>query len=171
MHRGMDAFDTCYDFLAKDGCGKILFNRIIPAYQSGILTAVGMSMGKEQDSVSFITTNEPFKIRMTADRVNLSSDPNDLSFITVEVLDDHDNVVQEAELPIRFEISGPGQPAGVVSGNPKDMASFKQPVRNTFPARCLLIIRHKENETGIINIKATFSGLEPGQNKVEVMKN
>ena len=72
------------------------------------------------------------------------------------------NVVPDANIPVLFTISGNGELAGIGNANPADMASFKQPKRNTFRGRCLVILRPKGNAGDII-LEAKAEGLEPGK--------
>ena len=129
-------------------------------YAPGELRATGIIAGKEVTRVSFHTDGPPMKLRLTPDRSTIRADRNNLSFVTVEVLDKNGNVVPNAAIPVRFEISGAGELTAVGSGNPQLPESFQQPKRTTFDGRCLAIVR-PFNETGKIKLKATADGLLP----------
>ena len=62
-------------------------------YQPGELRAVGLTGGKQVASASLRTTGEPNEIRLTADRSTIGADRNDLSYVTVEIVDRHGAVV------------------------------------------------------------------------------
>ena len=80
----------------------------------------------------------------------------------VEVTDDKGQVVPDAEMPIKFSISGAGEIAGVGNGNPTDMTSFQQHGRKTWRGKCLVIVR-PNGKSGNITLKATAAGLEAAQ--------
>jgi beta-galactosidase len=131
-------------------------------YTPGILKAVNVEDGKETGAVQLQTTGDPTHIRLLADRTTIKSNKNDLSYITVEVLDDKEQVVPTAEIPVQFSISGAGELAGAGNADPTDVSSFQRPERKTFRGRCLVIISPNE-KGGIVTLKATAAGLPPAQ--------
>ena len=128
-------------------------------YEAGELKAFGLKDGKEMESKILKTTGKPAKIRVTADRSEIKANRNDLSYVTVEVTDEADNQIPDAELPVHFTVSGAGELAAVENGNPKDMKSFHQPLINSFRGKCLVILRPK-GASGEIKLKAESVGLE-----------
>jgi len=127
-------------------------------YTPGELRATGFSGGKEVARVSFHTTGPAAKLRLTPDRSSIHANRNDLSFVTIEVLDREGNLVPNAAIPVRFEISGAGELAAVGSGNPKLPESFQQPKRTTFEGRCLAIVRPM-GSGGKVVLRAEADGL------------
>jgi beta-galactosidase len=129
-------------------------------YEEGILTARCYENGVETASETLKTVGAPASIRLTADRIAIKADRNDLAYIMTEVVDADGNVIPWADdFTINFEISGNGKLAGLGNGNPGDMASFQQPRRKTYQGKCLAIIR-PEVTPGKITIKATSEGLK-----------
>jgi beta-galactosidase len=76
------------------------------------------------------------------------------------VVDEKGNVVPNANIPVLFTITGNGELAVIGNANPADMESFKQPGRNTFRGKCLLILRPK-GKAGETILEANAEGLEP----------
>lgn len=105
------------------------------------------------------TTGKPAKIRLTADRTEIKTDRNDLSYVTVEITDDAGNLVPDANLPVQFTVEGAGELAAVENGNPKDMKSFRQPLVNSFKGKCLVILR-PTGVSGEIKMRAGTAGLD-----------
>jgi beta-galactosidase len=128
-------------------------------YQAGELRAVGLSDGKPIASASLRTADDPREIRLTADRSTIRADRNDLSYVTVEIVDEHGTVVPNATIPVRFEVTGAGELAATGSPAPNDAASFRLPVRKTYQGRCLAILRPK-GETGTMMLRAEADGLK-----------
>lgn len=152
--------------------GKVIGEQKIPdttitaifqvPYQPGKLKAVNIENGKETSSFELNTAGNPARIRLAADCNNIKASGNDLSYVTVEILDENNEVVPNADLPIHFSIEGAGELAAVGNANPKDLASFQKNERKTFNGRCLAIIRPK-SKGGIIKLRATAQGLAPAQ--------
>jgi beta-galactosidase len=129
-------------------------------YQPGELRAVGLSDGKRVASASLRTAGEPARIRLTADRSKIRADRNDLSYVTVEIVDRHGAVAPNAAIPVRFTVTGPGELAATGSTAPNDPSSFHLPVRQTWQGRCLAILR-PEGAPGQITLSAEADGVKP----------
>jgi beta-galactosidase len=149
--------------------GKVIGEKQIPdslitakfevPYEAGELKAIAIENGKETGTVVLRTTGTPKAILLKADRSNIRASRNDLSYVTVEIVDDHSNVVPNATVPVEFSINGAGELAAVGSANPSEMASFHQPKRNTFRGKCLVILRPK-GDPGNITVEARSAGLQ-----------
>ena len=131
-------------------------------YESGELKATGLTNGKEMETKILKTTGKASKIRLTADRTELKASRNDLSYVTVEVLDANGEIVPDASVSIQFATSGEGELAAVENGNPTDMKSFRTPLVNSFRGRCLAILR-PNGKPGSITLTAKSEGLEGNQ--------
>jgi beta-galactosidase len=129
-------------------------------YQPGELRAVGLTGGKPVASASLRTADEPKEIRLTADRSTIRADRNDLSYVTVEVVDRRGTVVPTAEISIRFTVTGAGELVATGSPAPNDPSSFHIPVRKTFEGHCLAVLR-PAGKPGRITIKAEADGMKP----------
>jgi beta-galactosidase len=142
-----------------DGENSITATFEVP-YEPGNLIARCYDNGKETASQSLKTVGTPASIKLTADRYLIRANRNDLAYITAEVVDADGNVIPYADdVQVKFDISGQGKLAATGNGNPKDMASFRQPERKTFQGVCLAIVR-PETTPGKINIKVTSEGLK-----------
>ena len=108
---------------------------------------------------SVYAADKPKEIRLVADRSSIHANRNDLSYVTVEVVDRDGNVVPDAAIPIHFTITGAGELAATGSPAPNDPSSFHVPVRKTFEGRCLAIVRPK-GDAGKITLKAEADGLK-----------
>lgn len=135
-------------------------------YQSGTLIARGYDNGKEVASRTLKTAGAPVAVKLKADRNIIKANRDDLSYVSVEIVDKEGNVVPNAEdIEIQFSISGNAEIAGVGNGNPIDVSSFQQPRKKVFHGKALAIIRSKE-ETGTIVLRANAKGLKEGSVKI-----
>ena len=118
--------------------------------------------GKETGSSTLSTTGKPVAIRLIADRNTIKANPNDLSYVSAEVIDEKGNVVPYIDdLEITYQLTGNATIAGVGNGNPGDMSSFQQNHKKVYQGRGLVIIRPK-GTPGKIILKANAEGLAEG---------
>lgn len=127
-------------------------------YTPGKLVAYGLTGGKVVARTVLKTSGMPKRLRLTADRTTIRANRNDLSYVTVEVVDADGQRVPNAEIPIHFLVGGVGELAAQGSGSPNAPASFRVPVRTSFQGRCLAILRPKGG-AGSITLRAEASGL------------
>jgi len=145
---------------------------IVP-YVAGTLTAVGYDdAGRLATNVSLRTSGKPAALRLSADRPLINADRNDLSYVTVEVVDAQGELVPDATMRVNFQVSGVGELAAVGSGDPRDTSSFSVPRRTTWRGRCVAILRPGTDNVapagGSISLTATASGLTSATMKVTV---
>ena len=136
-------------------------------YQPGLLKATSFNRGKLTGSVELRTVGKPYRLRLTADRQMIRTDRNDLAYVAVEVVDEQDQVIPSAAIPVLFQLSGEGELAGVGNGNPIDVSSFQQPQKSTYRGRCLAIIRPK-GKAGRVTFKATAPNIKAGELTIEI---
>jgi beta-galactosidase len=128
-------------------------------YEEGTLLAVGYRGETPVDSFALKTAGDPVAVRISADRELITADGQDLSFLTVEVVDGKGTRLPFAEELIEFKIEGPGEIIGVGSAKPNSVESFQQQKRTTFEGRCLAIVK-SSREAGEIRITAQSGNLE-----------
>jgi beta-galactosidase len=132
-------------------------------YQPGTLVAKGFDDGKETCSTDLKTTGKPVEIRLVADRNTIKADQNDLSYISVEIVDAKGNVVPPIDdLEVTYQLTGNATIAAVGNGNASDMSSFQQNHKQVFQGRGLVIVRPKAS-AGKIILNASANGLKNGQ--------
>ena len=131
-------------------------------YEPGELKAIGLKNGKAVDSVVFKTAGKAAGIRLVADRKNIHANPNDLAYVTAEVIDANGNVVPDAAVLLHFSVSGNGKIIATGNASPSGMESMQQPQHKTFKGRCLAIVQPGGN-AGKIILKAEATGLKASQ--------
>ena len=130
-------------------------------YEKGVLKAVGYdSRNKIINSAQLITASNPAIIKLTADRTTIKANNQDLSYVTVELLDAKGNLNPTAENLVQFKIDGLGTIAGVGNANPVSLESYQKPQRKAWNGRCLVIIKSQAS-TGVIKLTASSAGFAP----------
>lgn len=164
----VDVYSSCDEvelFINGQSRGKKATNRDarfratfeVP-YQAGGLKAVGYRRGRQAVVAELRTAGQPAQIRLSADRTRIKADGQDLSYVTVELLDAAGVRHPKAENLVTFEIRGPGSIAAVANANPTSTESYKRPQRKAWRGRCLVIIR-SATQTGSIVLRASAQGL------------
>jgi len=128
-------------------------------YQAGELKTIGYAGEKLVNTAVLRTANEPSQIKLNADRIEIKADGQDLSYITVELLDNQGNRNPKSENLVKFDIEGPGTIVGVGNANPISTESYQASERKAWQGRCLVIIK-SEHQQGKITLKATSGSLK-----------
>ena len=128
-------------------------------YQPGTLAAIGYEGGKQLAYWRLRTAEQASKIKLTADRTEIRADGQDLSYVTVELLDTRGIRHPKAQNLVEFSIQGPGAIIAVGSSNPRSTESFRQPRRRAYKGRCLVIVKSPKR-AGTIALNARSKGLQ-----------
>jgi beta-galactosidase len=135
-------------------------------YEPGVLKAVGFTAGKQVAVAELKTSGEAAKINLTADRTNISSNGQDLSYITAEITDIDGIPNPKAQNQISFEIEGAGTIAGVGNANPVSLESFQFPQRKAWHGRCMIVVK-SDTTAGKIILRAISAGLRSASIKIQ----
>ena len=105
------------------------------------------------------TPGAPAALRLTTDRTRLNADGEDVTMVTVTVVDAQGRVVATADNPVHFDVSGAGYVAGVGNGNPSDHDPDKSSDRHAFSGLCMVVVGAQETK-GDIRLTASAPGLK-----------
>jgi beta-galactosidase len=141
----------------KEGIYRYRWNKVI--YQPGSIKAVGYgSDGEILCEKEIHTAGDPARIALEADRTSIKSDGEDLSFITVKILDKDGNICPNADNLVNFSIEGEGILECVGNGDPTYIESYQASERSAFHGLCLLVVRSTDSK-GEIKITALSDGI------------
>jgi|SRR5665648_74644 len=127
-------------------------------FTPGTLKAISRTGGKDILVQEVKTAGAPAKLLVTADRSSIAADGTDLSFLTVDVVDENGVIVPDADNLVKFQLEGSGAIVGVDNGDPVSHESFKAPQRKAFHGKCLVVVQAGE-QAGIIQLTANSEGL------------
>jgi beta-galactosidase len=88
------------------------------AYEPGALVATGYNAGKAVAQAKVETTGMPVAVQLRADRPHYQADGEDLSVITVALVDAQGRISPLAGNDVTFTLEGPGRIIGVGNGDP-----------------------------------------------------
>lgn len=128
-------------------------------FEAGMIKAVSRKDGKEVLTKEIKTSGSAVKIRLIPDREEIDADGRDLSFVTVEVVDQNGLPVPVADNLVKFSLTGEGFIAGTDNGDATNHVSLKKPERNLFNGKALVVVQSTK-KSGKIRLKAVSEGLE-----------
>jgi beta-galactosidase len=159
MHTNLDQVELLVN-------GKSLGSQKVPRlghvewkvnYEPGVIEARGSKNGKVVLTEKRETTGAAVAIRLTADRMEINADGQDVSMVTVEALDKEGRAVPTASNLIGFKVAGEGALLGAGNGDPNCQESDKEPKRSLFNGLAQLIVQSSRH-AGEIHIEAVKEG-------------
>lgn len=131
-------------------------------YEPGEVTVKTYKNNATWVESSIWTTGTADGLHLTVDRDVIRADGNDLSFITLEVIDGDGNVIRNAKEIITFSIRGPGDIVATDNGFEADFSPFPSNVRQAFNGMALAAIKSRKGKTGTVTVHAFSPGLLRG---------
>ncbi|MFA6701257.1 MAG: DUF4982 domain-containing protein [Dysgonamonadaceae bacterium] len=135
-------------------------------YEPGTVKVVAYDEnGKAVAEKEMHTAGKPYKIVLEADRNSIKSDGNDLSFITVKVVDKDGNLCPDANMSATFSVSGEGFYRAGANGDPSCLDQFHLPQMHFFSGMLTAIVQSTD-KAGTIVFEAKAKGLKSGKIKI-----
>ena len=110
-------------------------------FEPGKLEVVSYRGGMVIARATRQTAGDPVRLRLTADRQAIDADGYDLSYITVEAIDERGRPVPTASEMLSFSVTGAGELVGVDNGNAADTLSLKGSEKALFSGKALAVVR------------------------------
>jgi beta-galactosidase len=136
-------------------------------FEKGSLKAVGKNKGRIVATGILKTAGPPAAIILKADKPEISSARDDVSYVTATVVDADGIVCPNSDRLISFTVAGPGSIMAVDNGDPDSHEPYQASERHTFNGKCISVIR-AQNTSGKITITAGSSGLIPGSATITI---
>jgi beta-galactosidase len=128
-------------------------------YVPGVIRVIAKNNGKEMCRQEIQTAGKPAKIELKADRDEISADGEDLSYVTVRVLDSRGNVCPTAENYIEFALEGNGTIAATGNGNSLNHAFFNAKACQAYNGMLLVIVKASDKPSRLL-LSAVSKGLD-----------
>ena len=113
------------------------------------------------------TAGEPYALRLTADRSVITADGQDLSFITIEVVDEQGTLCPNATNELTLSLRGRASLAAFGNADIKELGSTVDAVHNVWKGRALVVLR-SSMKRGSITLSVSGKGLRPQRVRVNV---
>lgn len=133
-------------------------------YEPGTIKVVAFDKdGKPAAEKSIVTAGKPHQLLLEADRSNITADGEDISFVTVSVLDKNGNLCPTAVEQLSFAVSGAGSYRAACNGDATSLEPFHLPTMKTFNGKLVVLVQSTK-QAG--NIELTVSGKGLKTNKI-----
>jgi beta-galactosidase len=137
-------------------------------YTPGRLEAVGKKNGLEVSRFIVETTGEPVALQLIPDRTALAGDGRDALPVTVQALDAQGRPVPTANLPVDFELTGPGAIIGLANGDPNSHEAEKGSRRSLYHSLAQVILQSRAGGSGPLVLRARAGNLKTGETTLTV---
>ncbi|TWI94807.1 beta-galactosidase [Mucilaginibacter frigoritolerans] len=128
-------------------------------YTPGRLEAISYKNGKEVAHFVTETAGKPVKLQLIPDRQTIKGEGWDAVPVTVRVLDAKGLPVENANLPVTFEVQGPGVIIGLGNGNANSHEPDKGNQRSLYNGLAQVILQSAEGGEGKLMLIAKSEGL------------
>ena len=136
-------------------------------YAAGAIKAVASNGGRIVATHELRTAGAPAGILLSSDRERITNSYDDVSHVTVRVVDRNGVPVPSADNLIEFTVTGPGVIAAVDNGDNASHELFQTNSRHAFQGECIAMIKAK-TPTGPITVTATSPGLRAGSITIRI---
>jgi beta-galactosidase len=139
-------------------------------YEPGTIKVVAYDdNGKPVAEKSVTTAGKPYALKLEADRSKIKADGEDLSYITVSVVDKKGNLCPTAVNQLKFDVKGAGTFRAVCNGDATSLEQFHLPTMKTFGGK-LVVTLQSSNTAGNIELIASGSGVKSGNVTIKTVK-
>ncbi|MDP5229136.1 MAG: DUF4982 domain-containing protein [Cellulophaga sp.] len=128
-------------------------------YTPGVLKAVGYDGRKAVKTIELKTASAPNTLNAIADRSTIKSNGQDLSYVTIELLDENGTRNFKSEDLLDFKIEGPGEIVSVANANPRSIESYTLNQRKAWRGRCMVVVKSTKQE-GVIKLNISSEKLQ-----------
>jgi beta-galactosidase len=128
-------------------------------YAPGAIEARGSKGGQQTLTAKRETTGPAAGIVLRPDRARVAADGEDVSVVTVEVVDAQGRVVPVAANEVSFKVSGSGKLLGVGNGDPSSHESDRADKRRAFNGLAMAIVQAGK-QAGEMRVEVSSPGLE-----------
>lgn len=127
-------------------------------YKAGKIEAKGYNKEVEVAKFELNTAGQPSKIVLSTDREFIKPDGQDLSHISVKLVDEKGVIVPTDDRQLTFEVTGSGKLIGLDNGDLRSDEAFKGNKRTTYFGKALAIIQSLR-KPGDIKVTVSATGL------------
>ncbi|QHL86819.1 DUF4982 domain-containing protein [Nibribacter ruber] len=129
-------------------------------YEPGTVKVV--AFGKDGKAVAereMKTAGKPYKIILQPDRKEISADGQDLSFVTVSVVDKNGVPCPKATNQLAFSVKGKGTYRAASNGDPTSLEMFHLPTMKLFSGKLVVLVQSIK-EAGTMELTVKGKGLQ-----------
>lgn len=149
------------------GTGKAFLATADLPYQPGALEAVAYRDGAETGRCRLITAGAAARLRLTPDRPHIGTDPQDLAYLDICLVDEHGTINPISDRTVTVELDGPATLQALGTARPSTEESFQATFRTTYEGHALAVLRPTGAE-GPVTVTVRADGLPPATVTIDV---
>jgi beta-galactosidase len=147
---------------------RLMWNDVV--YEPGTLKVIAFDKnGKAIAEKEIKTAEKPHQIMLEADRTKLTADGEDISFVTVSVVDKNGVFCPTATNQLLFEVTGKGTYRAACNGDATSLELFQLPTMKLFSGKLVVLVKTTK-EAGRIVLKVTGKDLKTGKLELEAFE-
>jgi hypothetical protein len=123
-------------------------------YMPGEIEAVAIRSAEPRERVTLRTASGDRRLLLTADRSTLHAGPDDLAYVSLEVVDSDGVRATDVQDEVRIEVTGAGRLQGFGSGSPVTTGSYADDRHHLFDGRAIAVIRPTEPGDIVVTARA-----------------
>lgn len=137
-------------------------------YEPGTVKVVALDKnGKPAAEKTMVTAGKPYKIVVQPDRSTLAADGNDISFVTVSVVDKNGNPCATADNQLNFSVSGHGTYRAACNGDASSLEQFHLPTMKLFSGKLVVLVQSAQT-AGPLTLTVEGKGLKTAVVQLQV---
>ena len=132
-------------------------------YEPGTVKVVALDKdGKPAAEKMMVTAGKPSKLLLEPDRTTINADGEDISFVTVSVVDKNGNLCPTAAEQLSFTVKGAGTYRAACNGDATSLEQFHLPTMKTFSGKLVVLVQASK-QAGDIELTVSGKGLKAGK--------
>ncbi len=132
--------------------------RFVVDYAPGKIEALAIRAGAPSERTSLLSASTQRRLIAIADRTRLQDDPDELAFVSVEIVDENGTRASDESCEVTLDVRGAGRQQGFGSGSPFTTGSYTDDRHELFDGKALAVIR--PTGPGDIIVTARAEGFE-----------
>lgn len=127
-------------------------------YEPGELAAFAVRSGRRAERVSLRSANGARRLVVAPDRAEIVAGDADLSFVDIDIVDEHGTRATDAETELEVHLEGPGHLQGFGSAAPWTEESYLGRRHRAFRGHALAVVRPTGPGTVAVTVRAAGVG-------------
>ena len=139
-------------------------------YEPGTVKVVAFDEnGKAAEEKEMHTAGQPYQIVLDADRKKITADSEDISFVTVSVVDKNGVPCPTATNQLKFKVSGSGTYRAACNGDATSLELFHKDTMKLFSGKLVVLVQSSKT-AGKIKLEVNGAGLKSSTLSLESTK-
>ncbi len=140
---------------------RLMWNDV--KYEPGTLKVVAYDdQGKAVAEKTVVTAGKPHHFKLEADRQTIVADGQDLSYVTVTIVDKKGKPCPTASHQLSFEVKGNGKYRAACTGDATSLEVFHRPTMKAFNGKLVVLVQ-STGEKGSMELTVSGDGLQKGK--------